>query len=434
MKKILSPVLLFLPITSVFAHGVGEIYSLPIPIDYYLYTSAFVVFLSFFLSWFFSDYFSKFKKISISSEGTVWKVIPAIFLFLILLAIGTGIFGNLNISKNFSVIFFWIYFIVGLNLLNFLFGNFWEVVNPWKFLVEKIFSLQKGPYRTPKIVPLFLVFSLYWFELVSGVSYIPMYVGYFILGYTVMNIVAYKLFTDWFTNGELFSIIYRYISFFSVSKININPDEYNYFKYTYFSFLFICILLAGISYDSIKETLVWFSFTEYLGLEFESKFTQTLGLILTILPFSLLYLASISGIKYVLKVSLTVKELVKSYLPSLSPIVLGYFMAHNFSVFIVSIPIFLPTLLDPFGFGWNLFGINSIRFAPLILGAKFIWYIEIFFIVGGHVCAVLLSHFISKRIFVDEKVVFKADMFILPLMVAYTVITLWLISLPLVSF
>jgi hypothetical protein len=78
--------------------------------------------------------------------------------------------------------------------------------------------------------------------------------------------------------------------------------------------------------------------------------------------------------------------------------------------------------------------VNAFRFAPLILGAKFIWYIEIFFIVGGHICAVLLSHFISKRIIANEGTAFKADLFILPLMIAYTVITLWLISLPLVSF
>jgi hypothetical protein len=332
------------------------------------------------------------------------------------------------------VVFFWIYFIVGLNLLNFIFGNFWEAVNPWKFLTEKLLKMKKGSYPTPKVIPIILVFSLYWFELVSGVSYIPKYVGYFILGYTIINILAYRLFSDWFTNGELFSVIYRYISFFSVSKIDANSNEEGYFKFPYFSFLFICILLAGISYDSIKETLIWFSFTEYLGLEFDSKLTQTFGLFLTIIPFASLYLISIAGIKYLLKLPISLRELIKSYLPSLSPIVLGYFLAHNFSVFIVSIPIFLPTLLDPFGFGWNLFGVNAFRFAPLILGAKFIWYIEIFFIVGGHICAVLLSHFISKRIIANEGTAFKADLFILPLMIAYTVITLWLISLPLVSF
>jgi hypothetical protein len=435
MYKLLSGItLLALIPTLSFAHGVGEIYSLPIPIDYYLYSSAIAVFFSFFLITYFPKVIAGYKQKEINLKPEVERILKSLLLFLFTLTSLTGIFGTVNISKNFSVIFFWIYFIIGMNILSFIFGGIWEKVNPWKFLAKEVLKLKEGTYKTPVWVPLVLLYAYYWLELVSGFSFKPSGVGYMILVYSVINIIGYKLFSDWFSKGELFSITYNFVSKFSITKINNHEEKKEeYFNNIIPSFLFVMILLAGISFDSLKETLLWFNLTDILGVEFQSKLTDSIGLIAAILPFSLLLLLSIYSAKAVLKLKATFTELIKLYLPGLSPIVFGYFVAHYFSVFIVSIPIFLPTLLDPFGFGWNLFGINELRFAPLILGAKYIWFIEIFFILFGHILAVIFTNHITKKCFPEQHGLKTIDLFLLPLMVAYTVITLWFISLPLVS-
>jgi hypothetical protein len=436
MKKVFL-LLSFLVPSWLFAHGVGEVYSLPIPLDYYLYTSGIVVFLSFIISPIFIKFFIKFEKKEIYLSERFRKVAGYSSVFLLFLTILTGIFGSESVSKNFATIFFWVYFIIGINMLTFLFGDIWKVLNPWQFICKDIFKFQKGKIRTHGLVPVFLVFSFYWFELISGFSFIPSGVGYLLLAYTFINVLGYKYFSNWFSSGELFSVLFSFVSNFSITKVVTKNNAENENGSTqispYFYFIFVCILLAGISYDSIKETLFWFTITESLNLEFESTITQTVGLVSTVFPFLLLFLLSILSIKYFTVTKESVAGLIEKYLPSLSPIVLGYFLAHNFSVFIVSIPIFFPTLLDPFGLDWNLFGLNSLRFSPLILGAKFIWYIEIFFIVAGHIFAVMYAHTVSKKLFDTKGEIFKADLFLLPLMITYTIITLWLISLPLVS-
>jgi hypothetical protein len=429
--------LAFLFPTLTFAHGIGEVYKLPIPIDYYLISSAIVVFLSFLVSPVLSKNLLNFSKKELAVSGKMQILFSSILLFSIFLTILTGLFGTINVSKNFSVIFFWIYFMIFMSTLSFIFGGIWDIINPWKLLNKSILKISSGQLPIPIITPVIFIFIYYWFELISGNSFVPQSVGLALLMYTIINILGDKFFGNWFKKGDFLSIYFNFISQFSIYSIKTENSDVNlkpFLNYPISAFIFVCILLAGISFDSISETLFWYSITEYLNIDYDSKFTGTLGLILSILPFATLYIVSIFLISKLTTQITTLKSLIKEYLPSLSPIVFGYFLAHNFSVFIVSIPIFLPTLLDPFGLGWNLFGVNSIRFSPIILETKFIWYIEIFFIVFGHVLAVIMSHFISKKIFTNKKDIFLADLLFIPLMLVYTIITLWLISLPLVSF
>jgi hypothetical protein len=124
--------------------------------------------------------------------------------------------------------------------------------------------------------------------------------------------------------------------------------------------------------------------------------------------------------------------LAKQFVWSLIPIAFGYTLAHNFSLFIVTAPKLLALISDPFGFGWNLFGTAGYIQKELLLGAEVIWFVEIGFIILAHVAGVVYAHVLALNIFKDPKLALKSQYPMILLMVGYTIMTLWLISQPLV--
>ena len=56
---------------------------------------------------------------------------------LLMLCIVTGLFGTQNPYANFNMTFFWIVFVLGVPYLTAVVGDFYAAVNPWKVLVER---------------------------------------------------------------------------------------------------------------------------------------------------------------------------------------------------------------------------------------------------------------------------------------------------------
>ena len=88
---------------------------------------------------------------------------------------------------------------------------------------------------------------------------------------------------------------------------------------------------------------------------------------------------------------------------------------------------------DPFGLGWDLFGTAAYRIEIGIVNAKLVWYVAVTTIVTGHVLAVYIAHVMAMRVFTDRKAVLRSQIPMLVLMVAYTMISLWILSQPIVN-
>jgi hypothetical protein len=88
---------------------------------------------------------------------------------------------------------------------------------------------------------------------------------------------------------------------------------------------------------------------------------------------------------------------------------------------------------DPFGFGWNMFGTGHFRPDIGIVGARFVWYTSVFAIVLGHVVAISLAHVIALRNLDDPRAAIRSQFPMLILMVAYTMMSLWIVAQPIVE-
>ena len=118
---------------------------------------------------------------------------------------------------------------------------------------------------------------------------------------------------------------------------------------------------------------------------------------------------------------------------TLVPIAIGYHLAHYLSFVVSAFQYLIPLISDPLGLGWDLFGtaLHIVRIG--IVDARAIWYASVIAIVLGHVAAVYLAHVMAVRVFGDRRAALRSQYPMLALMLAYTMMSLWIIAQPIVS-
>ena len=444
MKKLVLPLLALIFPSIASAHGIGEVYALPVPLQYYLLGAGLAVAFSFFVLAIFLNKSQSSdqgeKIIAIPWLSGVLKIARIIAVFLLLLTIATGIFGSQHAAHNFAPIFFWVYFLIGMGILSVIFGNIWEKINPWKTMTDWM-DLYYSNKIISGVVGIILLLALFWLELSSGFSFEPRVIGMVLLAYTLLNLIGSQFYRNWYKDAELFSVLFGFVG--KLSHLRIGDDEksvgilrdnnrLNGQPAAWWTLGIASILLAGASFDSLKETVMWFQWLQTLGLSSSSLVAPTLGIILAPLPFLLSYLFAVWVMKQLVGKEYNTKALAQQFIWSLIPIAFGYTLAHNFSLFIVTAPRMFALISDPFGFGWNLFGTAGYITTDLLLGAKMVWFIEIGFVVLAHIFGVWYAHVLALNIFNDPKKALKSQFPMALLMVGFTVMTLWLLSQPLV--
>jgi hypothetical protein len=154
--------------------------------------------------------------------------------------------------------------------------------------------------------------------------------------------------------------------------------------------LMTIILLSSTCFDSLKETVYWFSHATVLQ--------NTLGLITLPVIFFLIYYFII----FIVEKLTSVSGQYLKFTYSLLPIAFGYILAHNIK---------------------QLF--------PFITSAEQVWFLEIVFIVFAHIMGVWYSHVIATNIFSDDRKVLKSQLPLAILMIFFTCLTLFLLAQPL---
>ena len=95
----------------------------------------------------------------------------------------------------------------------------------------------------------------------------------------------------------------------------------------------------------------------------------------------------------------------------------------------------LPEYLasDPLGLGWDLFGTAHYRVAVGVVGARFAWYTAVIVIVLGHVLAMYVAHRLALERFAERQTARRSQYPLAALMVAYTMLSLWILAQPIVE-
>ena len=233
--------------SAVSAHGFGESYDLPVPLNFFLVGAAAAVALSFVVIGLFVRPHSRvftyptYDLLRTPALGAMLRsgfflfVIRAAAVVLLLLVVATSLFGVNKPLENLSPTMVWIIWWVGLGYISALFGNLWAVINPWKTLYEWAERLlgggrgRSGPalWTYPdrwEVWPAFALFVAFaWVENVYDNAAVPFNLGVLVVTYSLITwagMVAYGK-QGWLRHGEAFTVLFGFFARFSPTEVRV---------------------------------------------------------------------------------------------------------------------------------------------------------------------------------------------------------------------
>lgn len=432
------------------AHAFPERYDLPLPLGFWVAGAGAAVALSFLVT-------------AASPAGPrpqhrleVW--LPAIakhlatagrILAVLLLALlmAAGFLGSReNWDRNILPVAVWVWWWVGLAFVCALVGNLWAVIDPWATAGRWAigdraprFMLPDGIGAWPAVAG-FLVFA--WAELVWPSNAMPMQLATAILAYSLLTWAAMALFgvAAWRRHGDVFAQVFGLLGRFAPlaargDRLVLRPYGAGLQTEPASASLaaLVIVVLATVSFDGLAETMAWLRLegaaiawlyawgaVHVLGYAGAEALIRTGGLLAAPLVLAAAYLAAAALSARI--DGRPVGETARRYALSLVPIAIGYHLAHYFSYLLVQGQDVWPLLSDPLGHGWDLFGTRGHEVDLAAVDMRLVWLVAVGGIVVGHVAAVLVAH--------RSAIGLRGQLPILALMIAYTMLSLWILSQP----
>ena len=206
--------------------------------------------------------------------------------------------------------------------------------------------------------------------------------------------------------------------------------------------------MTSVTFDGILETPLWSAILTWISenqalrpalLALQGADFDLIGVIKTgallILPlvFIAVFLAASRAIAWAGGGTVAGREVTGWFVLSLVPIAIAYHLSHYLSYLMIAGQGIIPLVSDPFGWGWDLFGTAGYAVDIGVVNAKMIWYVAVTAIVAGHVLAVWVAHVMAMRVFQNRSRALKSQIPMLVLMVGYTMLSLWILSQPIVA-
>ncbi len=469
----------------VWAHGFGERYDLPVPMNWVIFAACCVVLLSFLWTPFIQNKDLDVTRFTLNLQAqnpafnppgplTAWTLILKVCaVALLLLTFLSAFFGSADPLMNFSPTFIWIVWWLGSSFACMLFGNHWQHLDPWLCVYQsaRVAWLRVGNASRQK--PL-LNWPLTWgrwpaclslltwcgLEIIYPIAAMPHRLGWFIAAYSAITWLGMTLWgpSQWRSHADGFTLYFELIGQARHMLMGHGKEDQATMSCpSQADISTVALLIAiftSVLFDGIHAGPAWLVFEKWMThLAFMRSDTNgywlgALGLIGLWLSLLLSYLLTCYATRCLLNfcerhastandVQVTTVELANAFLASLLPIAMAYLLAHNFSSFFIQGQNIIALSSDPFGFGWNLLGTAQYYPDISLVDAKLTWYVATFSIVLGHVISVFMSHRVANFYAMRTRGVrLKAWVLNLPVtlvMIALTAISLTIIAEPLVN-
>lgn len=417
-------------------------------------------------------------------------VAQVLMVATLLLIVVAGIVGDQTPTRNLAPTAIWIAWWVGFSYLSAFVGNVWSVVNPWVAIFDWCAPLLAtgAASSSPKshwpawvgawpATALFLVFA--WLELIWEGRSIPSHLAWLAIGFSIVTWTGMLLFgrDTWLRHADPFALAFGILSRFGLAAIGdqtvrgevrgrtlgletdgsgVVDDHLSHragsrllrppgagLLYTEdvspSLVVFVIVMLSTVTFDGVMATPLWQRiegalYTAWPALgDSRLAIISTLGLLSFSAVFIMVYRLISTLIARASGNRITPGTASRTFVLTLVPIAIAYLVAHYLSYFLIQGQLLIRLASDPFGFGWDVFGTAGFRPDIGIVGARFVWYTSSIAIVIGHVVAASLAHVIALRRFDDPRVAIRSQIPMLVLMVAYTMLSLWIIAQPIVE-
>ena len=466
------------------AHSFGQTYTLPVPIWMYIYGAAAALILSFLLVGYFVTTHSINPDKHGDEQSGMWTprsslsgwpigILRWLSVGTLMLTIVAGFFGTQDAYRNISMTLFWVIFYLGLTYFTALAGDWFSILNPFRFLADQIERLApdlfKGRIQYPVWASYWPALALYisfiWIELFSRSN--PFSLATMLSVYTVTNFIGCWFVgkATWFEHCEFLGVFLRLVS--KIAPIAVSYRDERTIRSLSFRppfvallqdktipvslLLFVLFMLSSTAFDGLKETALWvgvffknlyqlvliplYGDASHVGYPTIKKLFllyQTGFLLISPLLYFFIYAFFIFLAKFMIKGNVSFRTMLLSFGYCLIPIAFVYNVTHYYTLLLTQGPEILRLLSDPLGKDWNLFGTAG---APMniVPNLAVVWHVQVFLIIAGHVVSVYLAHKQALKLFPDRRTAILSQLPMLLLMVGFTAFGLWILSLPLNS-
>lgn len=461
------------------AHAFAERYDLPLPLWYYLTGAAAVVAIS----------FAAAGRLAGGSDGRnavpdgwtwpldrvpLWRLLshPAVLASIraasvafFVVAVAAGFLGVQGEPlDNLLPVTVWVLWWVGVTYVSALVGDVWRLVNPIAVIAEAVDGLTgarlfRARWTLPPragvwwAVAFYLVFA--WAEMAWPSNAVPVPLARAVLLYAACSWIGMAIvgIDVWLERVDPFACFFSLMARFS--PIDLRRRVLRGYgrglvvsrPATTSEMAFVLVVLASVGFDGLRETPWWNSLASSamdglyrtgvlgaIGNVAATALVKTLGLISLPLLFLAIYLAvSWLTARLIEPPGARTNDVARLFIASMVPVALAYHLAHYLSYLLVQGQAMIPLVSDPFGRGWNLFGTRGYEPSLTIVSARFVWSWALAAIVAGHVVAVFIAHVTARRAFGASRLGRASQYPMLVLMVAYTMLSLWILSQPIVE-
>jgi len=291
--------------------------------------------------------------------------------------------------------------------------------------------LRKGSW-VPNRPAAALLLAFAWIEIVWEGNAVPANLAWLALGYSLLTWTGMFVFgrDAWLKSGEVFTVYFGFLARLApiewkTNELHLRAPAAGLLEPRPLSSseaFFVIVMLAIVTFDGLRETPLWAVSDAHWTA------AATAGLLVMPCVFALV----IFGI-CALMGDAPAGELLRLFVPTLLPIALAYHVAHYLSYLLIAGQVVIPLASDPFGRGWNLFGTAHYQIAVGIVGARFAWYTSVVVIVAGHVLAMYVAHRLALARFSERRTARRSQYPLAALMVAYTMLSLWILAQPIVE-
>ena len=378
--------------------------------------------------------------------------VRSVFFILFLLTVVTGLLGKQVPAENFATVFVWAVWLKGIAIIAALIGTPWRLLSPWHTLYAGLTHVEGKPIAVIGEYPAWLGvlpalgWYLLWIGVFENLTVIPRSPRATALLITVYMLVmfvgAIAFGPRWFRNADALSVFYRL--FGRVAPLTATRTDAGGYRIRIRSpwrgcirpvrglavTAFVIATVYTVSFDGFTST------PEFQTLLFGVRNTFGAGSSVSVL----LYLSGFLGFIAVFLAVIGLTQWAASeapskwhaatvaFAPTILPIAVAYEIAHNYPFVLGNAGQLLAVLWPFFGFGHGP-TINLLGWLTLPI----FWWSQVLLIVAGHIVAVVAAHYVALAQYETAQKARRAHIPLIVLMVGYTVLSLWIISRPVVT-
>jgi hypothetical protein len=332
---------------------------------------------------------------------------------------------------------------IGVAVLVLVFAAF----NPWRAIGRVLFWRARRPYperlgRWPAAAGI-LIFA--WIELASGWGELPPTLVRAALAYTAVTLGAMAVYgvDAWTRWGEAFSVYFNLFSRLSIferrdgvvgvrpplsglPRLDAEPGTVG----------LVAVMIGTVTFDGLSQGRLWKDLAVRLNDGLASlgfspdttpKLAATLGLALGVALVAGFYVTGIEGARSV-GGEHDAESLRESFAHTLVPIAMVYVAAHYLTFLLFEGQSIGYLASDPLGQGWDLLGTASAAIDYSLIGQNATWYLQVAFVALGHVAALTLAHDRALVLYGQAKIAVRSQYWMLGIMVGFTTLALWLLA------